>query len=565
MVVTDLNGSLGNIIIVLTLLFGVVGIIHAFKIREEYLIKLATLQQGIKGSWFVNNHQPPEQSSQNSSNKGSSEMYTEPKSPSPSKKDILIPYGELLEICVKYISDGYFVDEAIPTRKLSNARQYFPVPDTERVIALIDTTIFGSNKLGLAICESGLYWRNDWTVKTNRNFLSWSEFAVSSIASERKPSSTIQLAEGSILNLSGSSFKKDEAAGLLRQMQTLSRTVVERSYESVAPVQESSVGKEMLRSEAEKRPEENSTLSKQSRNPSPSVVPTPTSKRVDDTYQKKARSSESFTLSNYPIPLAYSYRLVEAEFETIRVLKEVYRSSEVLTAFLASLSLALIESPTNSIRKELLNSWRGKGATFGNWFHILEKSTRRIDLERGSLYSSMGQLLDTGDESSFRERMHWLIDRRNELHHSDLPVGVETDRLIAEARECLEQCIVETEPIWQNPLRLVLDYDAIRNSDYVVATCLDYSGDHPIGRKVQENYRGVPKKQDIYILQNESEWIPLYPYISVHYCRHCNTRETYFIDSWAGPGEKAHLRSIERGHEEESSEIGQDLELRLGL
>lgn len=124
---------------------------------------------------------------------------------------------------------------------------------------------------------------------------------------------------------------------------------------------------------------------------------------------------------------------------------------------------------------------------------------------------------------------------------------------------------METGPLWKHPLRVVLDYDAIRNSENVLTTCLDYSSDHPVGHKVQERYHGVPKKQDLYILQNEDEWITLYPFISIHHCRHCHARETYFVDSWAGLGEEANLRSLERAHEEASRGIGEDLGLRLGL
>ena len=128
--------------------------------------------------------------------------------------------------------------------------------------------------------------------------------------------------------------------------------------------------------------------------------------------------------------------------------------------------------------------------------------------------------------------MAWLIDRRNEFHHGDLPVGTRADRLVQEARRRFEHCVSESSALWQHSLRLVLDYDAVRNSNYVIATCLDFSGDHPVGRKVQEGHQGIPKKHDLYILQDEKEWISLYPFVSVHYCSHCNARETYFVDAW---------------------------------
>jgi hypothetical protein len=188
--------------------------------------------------------------------------------------------------------------------------------------------------------------------------------------------------------------------------------------------------------------------------------------------------------------------------------------------------------------------------------------TRRllVDEVRGPLYYATKHLLGTKENpTSFRQDMVWLMDRRNELHHSNLPVGDEADELVQEVAKRFERCVSETAPVWQHPLRLVLDYDAVRGSEYVLATCLDYTGNHPAGRKVQEQYRGIPKKQDLYILQNGEEWISLYPLISIHYCRHCQARETYFIDGWTGLSEDADLISFERAHRETSQEIVQEL------
>jgi hypothetical protein len=92
-------------------------------------------------------------------------------------------------------------------------------------------------------------------------------------------------------------------------------------------------------------------------------------------------------ISKYPIPLAFSYRLAEAEIETLRILKETYRSAEGLATFLASLALALIDTPlSNRTRKNLEQSWGGRGATFGTWFSILKRTTQLVDKEKGPLY-----------------------------------------------------------------------------------------------------------------------------------------------------------------------------------
>jgi hypothetical protein len=171
-------------------------------------------------------------------------------------------------------------------------------------------------------------------------------------------------------------------------------------------------------------------------------------RKADTDHPDKGMSPERLritsTPTNYPLPLAYSYRLADAEFETFRVLKELYRNAEGLTAFLASLALVLAPTPTGKRKDTLLWAWRGKGATFGSWYAILEKTTPTIEEDKGHLYRSMQQLLGTkANPSSFAETITWLIDRRNDLHHGDLPVGPRADLLIQEVRSRFEHCASE--------------------------------------------------------------------------------------------------------------------------
>ena len=65
----------------------------------------------------------------------------------------------------------------ISAKKLAAAQKGFPLIANSEVIGLIDTTVFGSNKTGIAICADGIVWKNDWTTKTQKQSLSWSELA----------------------------------------------------------------------------------------------------------------------------------------------------------------------------------------------------------------------------------------------------------------------------------------------------------------------------------------------------------------------------------------------------
>ncbi len=364
-------GWIGDAIVALTLLLGAAGIFHAFWIRKEYLLRLDALQRRKgesdmllkrrlaaehgKETWQEDAPSPTASSPMQATPERGQEVGAEPPTtespssvrtafqaernsarqaqlaatsmspaeserPSPSKTDTLVPYEKLFKVCVKYLSDGYYVGDAIPPKKLDGARASFPIPETERVVALIDTTVFGNNKTGLAFCEGGIYWRNDWTTKTNRTFLSWDEFASSTLTSEGKPSGTVELGEGSVLNLSGSPFKREDAVGLLLEVQSLAKIVVRASRVETASGGETDERKRVAEAVTDRRRAEKTTASPSE----PSASPTPSFNHENRALGREGPphpgTGSSLPLK-YPIPLAYSYRLVEAEFETLRILK----------------------------------------------------------------------------------------------------------------------------------------------------------------------------------------------------------------------------------------------------
>lgn len=81
------------------------------------------------------------------------------------------------EICIKYEEvRNLYLDEAIDAKRLKTVRENFGIPANENIIMVYDDTLFGNNKVGFAICAGGLYWKNDWTIESKRNFLAWDEF-----------------------------------------------------------------------------------------------------------------------------------------------------------------------------------------------------------------------------------------------------------------------------------------------------------------------------------------------------------------------------------------------------
>ncbi len=66
--------------------------------------------------------------------------------------ELIAQYGE---------GDDFLVYHSIPADKQKNARETYRIPKNEEIYGLIDTTVWGSAKEGLAFCTSGIYWNLD--------------------------------------------------------------------------------------------------------------------------------------------------------------------------------------------------------------------------------------------------------------------------------------------------------------------------------------------------------------------------------------------------------------------
>ena len=70
----------------------------------------------------------------------------------------------------------------IPTKKVNGAIANLGVVPGERIVGLVDTSLFMNMKTGLALTSIGIRWKNGSAV-TSRNFISWQEYATMSMPS----------------------------------------------------------------------------------------------------------------------------------------------------------------------------------------------------------------------------------------------------------------------------------------------------------------------------------------------------------------------------------------------
>lgn len=109
----------------------------------------------------------------------------------------------------------------IPEWKMKNAKKFFEkCPSEVEIFLFCDTHPTGKGKRGFLVCEDGLYWQNNWAVDTNRNFLTWEDFAKREIGLDRF---TLTLGRGDAIGLAGlgSDKKRDKALHLLIEIQKI--------------------------------------------------------------------------------------------------------------------------------------------------------------------------------------------------------------------------------------------------------------------------------------------------------------------------------------------------------
>lgn len=125
---------------------------------------------------------------------------------------------ELTQVCSHYSGMGYYVSELIPEKKLRNALKAYPPPGGGRVVALIDTTLFGAADDGMLIGENGLSWHN-FLAESKVSSMSWDRFSKATVSLVGQ---NIHIgSDGAIFETLGTSLDTDKIFELLRNLQVL--------------------------------------------------------------------------------------------------------------------------------------------------------------------------------------------------------------------------------------------------------------------------------------------------------------------------------------------------------
>jgi hypothetical protein len=281
-----------------------------------------------------------------------------------------------------------------------------------------------------------------------------------------------------------------------------------------------------------------------------------------------ARSMQSagrldFQIANfYPFPIAYSFRLLASIVNPAELYKEQLRVAENLLAFLALISLSLLQKKDlEEAEINLKDYWQG-GISPGDWKAITARSSKIFATYKDVPLAAAIQRLNIGSEKKgFGVTAKFLVEALNNFKHHRGP-AVEEDyvRATNEVESALIDVMEKIAFFTEYPIRQVQDINARRRSEKVDLRCLRYTGDHPGLPQEQVVFDRPLTKGDLFIDLGRNNWVLLYPFITSTNCTTCKTRETYLIDKWDESRGIAYVKSFERGHSESKKDIAEALQ-----
>ena len=285
------------------------------------------------------------------------------------------------------------------------------------------------------------------------------------------------------------------------------------------------------------------------------------------------------TLSNvadyYPFPVACGFRLVNSITTPSERYVEQLRLAENSLAFLASVSLALLDDKRldaleQKTQGSVLDYWQG-GISPGDWLTLAIHATGQLEEVDTPIARGLVNLRLNKGKRGLGKIMRDLIKAKNDHKHDRGP-SIESDY-----REATQQVGAQLREAYDflsflsvHRILLVQDVNPRRRSQESDVVFLSCMGDHPGFATEQSVYSGNLRKGDLYLEREPDQLVPLYPFLHTSTCPQCKAREFYFIDRLdqsRRTGDStctAGLKSFDRGHTVSDDEIGREMRELFG-
>ncbi len=291
------------------------------------------------------------------------------------------------------------------------------------------------------------------------------------------------------------------------------------------------------------------------------AAPRPTTAEPRSNLARDERPATESISQDYPLPVAYGWSIIASLWDPRDRYREQLRLTENLLAFLGSTSLAMLLVQDKLAEDfDLKLYWQG-GISPGHWRLIIQKATKALAKDNQNPLVEHFRRLNVGSEKKgIGPDIGALIRAKNDYKHDRGPT-TEQHLIDAsnESSERIEKCIRALSFFKEYPIRLVQDFDVDRYDEDFVLKCLRLTGDGPGFLQERLNHHRALPRGDLFLDLGDQRWVPLYPFVVATNCPRCLYRETYFIDRWDDRKGIALMKSFERGHIVDDKQVADQL------
>lgn len=264
--------------------------------------------------------------------------------------------------------------------------------------------------------------------------------------------------------------------------------------------------------------------------------------------------------TQYPYPLAYRWRAVEARAKGLEDYQNVLDCAETTLGYLAL--LAIVGAGVLSLRigkLEQLGSQlvkRGVGIGLGDWIAVLrEVGTSRQFRDLNTFpFPEVPSVLADEDTNDAVQR---LQDARNDLAHGRGPRGAAVPMAIEDRCADLELLLEAVEFLGEYPLRLVEGTRRDSLSRLTQIGFRDLMGDHPMVPLSSDERRSSEiETGSLYFLDRARSYHLARPWLSWRECPECQRPATFHVERYDREADSVMLKSLEHGHTTVDESLG---------
>ncbi len=266
--------------------------------------------------------------------------------------------------------------------------------------------------------------------------------------------------------------------------------------------------------------------------------------------------------SSYPFPVAFGFRALKSIVDPRDLYREQLRVSENLLAFLGSVSLAILREQDREESEIDPKDYWLTGISPGDWTDIVARCSKVFaGYEQDTLALKIKELkVRSEKKNNFGANIMALIRAKNDYKHDRGPTILEDIADTSEeVQRRLRRCMESLAFLAEYPIRQVGDFDVNRRGGGVTLKCLRYMGDHPSFPQEEVVFHQALRRGDLFLDRGQPGWVPLFPFVTTMTCSRCKVRETYFVDAWDTRKGIARMKSFERGHVMQSTEVSEAL------